>query len=738
MAGSVSDYFDVGQAIGQGFARRRFNKQIAEHERAYGVSGDGAIDDEAKRNEFEQGVSEIARRTGLTRRGLEDDADYLKRYRDQQTLIARRRMAEQAAAGNVADAARGYGREQIEAGNFVAGLDGFQMGGNVDAFNANPDNPEGRARAMAKVAGQTGDTKGVDALEGKAIEYTQQRAAQLRNRIDQGLTNVDEIVAEGNGLLGVPGMAWSGFKLRETADGQIQFMARDGETPLGAPMGMDEVGKLISQFTTDAKSMHDAFRSAEAEQAQGETKYRREVDMKLLEGRIKAITEAFGGDGAVSAQAQKVAMTAKDAEAAGFKFSGAPIEREGELVQQATYNDRPVMVIYPDPAAGGTGRPRIIDTASNTEVRFDGESGSTIMAAVSASSQMARNSVELGKETLLFQLQALDAVQGNKTGSLRGGLQRDRKGLSGMAGDDVYAQAKQRIFGLEAPKGEAGRTAKNPNSTATGRGQFVEGTWLEQVSKVAPELTQGKTREQILALRTDDALMAKVTDNYMRENGAALEKNGWPVNADTLYLAHHFGAGGANTFLEALSTNSSARFEDVFPAKVVAANPTYKGMSIMELANSFDERAAAMAGGPAPKVEAKATGGLETKPKTETAAAKVPPKVPGERDLRRAAGEASGAATAVRSAQAALAAFEQKYVGGLRSRGGVKSETISDPAIREAHRRLVADVEKARKSAEAASGAADRTVASRNLAGAQKRAQELYDEARKAGRSGTQ
>jgi inorganic pyrophosphatase-like protein/conjugative element/phage-associated large polyvalent protein len=130
-----------------------------------------------------------------------------------------------------------------------------------------------------------------------------------------------------------------------------------------------------------------------------------------------------------------------------------------------------------------------------------------------------------------------------------------------------------KIIGIESG-GKA--TAKNPRSSATGSGQFIESTWLETVSKYRPDLLQGRTRKQVLDLRKDGDLSKEMTGYYTQENVAALRKQGLPVLPETKYLSHFLGAGGAASVLRARPGTALA---DVLPAGVIKANPHLKGKS---------------------------------------------------------------------------------------------------------------------------------------------------------------
>ncbi|TXN41412.1 hypothetical protein FV232_19785 [Methylobacterium sp. WL30] len=123
-----------------------------------------------------------------------------------------------------------------------------------------------------------------------------------------------------------------------------------------------------------------------------------------------------------------------------------------------------------------------------------------------------------------------------------------------------------RIIGVES-NGNA--TARNPNSTATGAGQFTEGTWLATIRSHRPDLLQGRSSAAVLALRNDPDLSREMVGFLADDNGKALAAQGLPQNPTTLYLSHFLGSGGAAAVLKA---KPGTPVSDVLGDDQIAAN----------------------------------------------------------------------------------------------------------------------------------------------------------------------
>jgi hypothetical protein len=151
----------------------------------------------------------------------------------------------------------------------------------------------------------------------------------------------------------------------------------------------------------------------------------------------------------------------------------------------------------------------------------------------------------------------------------------------------------EKIIGAESG---GNPNARNPNSSATGAGQFLSGTWLDMMSRYRPDLTAGQSPDAILAMRTDPALSREMTARYADQNNQTLTNAGIPVTPGNTYLAHFAGPQGA---VKVLQADPSTPAGDILGAAVVKANPFLASMTAGDLAAWAGRKMGARGGQPA-------------------------------------------------------------------------------------------------------------------------------------------
>lgn len=123
--------------------------------------------------------------------------------------------------------------------------------------------------------------------------------------------------------------------------------------------------------------------------------------------------------------------------------------------------------------------------------------------------------------------------------------------------------------------------AKNPSSTATGRYQFLKGTW-NNLARQNPDLKLSSDG------RFDPEQNERAIRRFTYNNGKVLQRAGVPVTNGTMYAAHFLGADGAT---KVLRSRPDASVSSIVSADVVKANPFLKGMTVSDFRRWAERKA---------------------------------------------------------------------------------------------------------------------------------------------------
>ena len=136
------------------------------------------------------------------------------------------------------------------------------------------------------------------------------------------------------------------------------------------------------------------------------------------------------------------------------------------------------------------------------------------------------------------------------------------------------ADYTQRVNGVENTTGDP--TARSATSSAMGNGQFTADTFVPLFRKTYPQMAS-LSDAQVLQMRGMPGVSDAMTGALAQQNAPGLVSAGFKPTADNLYLAHHFGTGGATSMLRA--DPATPLSDEMLGKGVMAANPDLAGLT---------------------------------------------------------------------------------------------------------------------------------------------------------------
>jgi len=205
------------------------------------------------------------------------------------------------------------------------------------------------------------------------------------------------------------------------------------------------------------------------------------------------------------------------------------------------------------------------------------------------------NRLHSGLEPAFYQAQAREWVSGSNA-AVGGAMSVEANGTN----VDQYGVPSF----ISGPESGGNSNAENELSSATGRVQFIDSTYLGYVDKIKPAWAEGLTDDQILMTRRDPAKEGEVYRAFRADNQASLQSNGFAITPRNEYLMHHMGPTVTHLLLRAEemgTTGGSLRGAIAAagenPDEWIGANPWMQGKTVGGAIRWFEGKVNAHGGG---------------------------------------------------------------------------------------------------------------------------------------------
>jgi hypothetical protein len=106
-------------------------------------------------------------------------------------------------------------------------------------------------------------------------------------------------------------------------------------------------------------------------------------------------------------------------------------------------------------------------------------------------------------------------------------------------------------------------TGQNPDSSAKGPYQFIDGTFVDQFRKNYPDRAKGMSKSQIINLKYGPEgakISSEMGPRFIADNAKTIQRGGHTPDAGNVYLAHFLGAGTALNVLNADPSEPISRY----------------------------------------------------------------------------------------------------------------------------------------------------------------------------------